>query len=855
MRRRLLPVLALAGLTATTLAAVAVPAAQAAPGDGLRATITRTSYGIPHVVADDFASLGFGQGFAAAEDIVCSLADTLLTGRGERSRWFGADARYRDEVTLDATNLQVDAFAGSLHQRGVVEELLQDPVRGPGTEVREMVRGYTAGLNAYLEDVGGPSGISDPACRGAAWVQPAQEIDLYYGIYFANLLASAGVFVGQIVDATPPSPTDPGLPSPDELPVGLPVAYQQPPAVLPDRDALLTALGRDPERPFGSNGTAVGGDATTTGRGMVLGNPHFPWRGRYRFTQSHLTIPGQYDVAGAMLHGSPVVNIGWNEGVAWTHTVSTAYRFTPYEYQLVPGAPTTYLTPEGPQELAHDLVDVQVLREDGSLETVTEDLYRTEDGYVVEDPATLQLWTPASVFALRDANAEHLKTLDAFHEMAKARTVQELAAAEDRTAGIPWVNTIAADRDGNALYADNSVVPNVPDSLVERCATPIGRVLFQLAGLPGLSGTLPGCDWLDDPDAARPGIFGPANLPDTVRRDFVANANDSYWLPNPQERLEGFARIIGCEQCERTLRTRQVYRYVLDRLDGTDGKAGPPKVSHEQLKGFEHENRVFAAELAREDDDLQDVCAAAGGGRACEVLAGWNGTDDVDSVGAHVFREFFLRTPDDRFAVPFDAADPVGTPRDLDEGNEAVVQAMTDAIAYLQEQGIPLDATLGDLQKAGDPGVPSIGLGGGPAGTGNVNVLSTSDRADTDALYGVDFGSSHIQAVAFTDEGVDASTILTYGVSTDPTRASSSDQTALFAQERWVDFPFEAAEVAADAQSRYEVTTAGRRALPLQAAAPVAAPLGALPATGLPVLLPALAVLFGGAAMAVRRRR
>ena len=32
---------------------------------------------------------------------------------------------------------------------------------------------------------------------------------------------------------------------------------------------------------------------------MLLGNPHFPWRGRYRFTQQHLTIPGKYDVAGA----------------------------------------------------------------------------------------------------------------------------------------------------------------------------------------------------------------------------------------------------------------------------------------------------------------------------------------------------------------------------------------------------------------------------------------------------------------------------------------------------------------------------------------------------------------------------
>ena len=58
------------------------------------------------------------------------------------------------------------------------------------------------------------------------------------------------------------------------------------------------------------------------------------------------------------------------------------------------------------------------------------------------------------------------------------------------------------------------------------------------------------------------------------RRDWVANANDSYWLPNPKQRLEGFARIIGCEKCERTLRTRMVYRYLLDRPRQGDSAKG-----------------------------------------------------------------------------------------------------------------------------------------------------------------------------------------------------------------------------------------------------------------------------------------
>ncbi|MFP5220582.1 MAG: penicillin acylase family protein [Actinomycetes bacterium] len=848
-RRRpaLLAAVAAIAVAAPPLAAVPAQAQEAGPS----AQVIRTSYGIPHITADDFESLAFGQAFAAAEDIACSLADTLLTARGERSRWFGPDERYTDEVTLSATNLQVDAFAKGLRQRQVVEELLADDVRGPSAEMREMVRGYVAGVNAYLADVGGAAGITDPACRGAGWVQQAEEIDLYYGIYFANLLASAGVFVPQIVGADPPTADEPGIP---DIPVS---------AASVDRDAVLTALGRDPDEPFGSNGTALGGDATTTGRGMVLGNPHFPWNGRYRFTQTHLRIPGEYEVAGGMLHGSPVVNIGWTEGVAWTHTVSTAYRFTPYEFQLVPGAPTRYLTPEGPKELERDVVEVVVRNEDGSLSTVEEDLYRTHLGYVIEAPEIFLTWSPAQVWALRDANAEHLKTLDVFHEMAKARTVGELAEAQDRTAGLPWVNTMAADSGGDALYADNSVVPNVPDELVERCATAVGRVLFELARLPGLSGTLPDCDWRDDADAARPGIFGPANLPDTTRRDWVVNANDSYWLPNPEQPLEGFDRIIGCEQCVRSLRTRMVYRYVMDRLAGSDGFGGPDLFTHEQLQRIQHENRVFAAELAREGDDLQDVCTAAGGGAACTVLAGWDGQDDVDSVGAHVFREFWLRTPSDRWEVPFSADDPVGTPRDLDEGNADVVAAMEEAIAFLQDEGIPFDAPLGSLQKAGDPGAPDVGLGGGPGGTGNASVLSTDERADTDALYGIWYGSSHIQAVAFDDDGVDAATILTYGQSVDPTRASSGDQTRLFGQERWVDFAFERDEVLDDAQECYVVDPGGRTDVSCAAiaaaerggATPPVQARATLPATGPAALVPlaGLALAVGG--LALRRRR
>jgi acyl-homoserine-lactone acylase len=798
--------LLLTGLVSVTGEAQATSvSARAATTPAYRAEITRTKYGIPHVVAKDFGSLGFGSGYASARTSICTLADTVLTARGQRSRYLGATGTYDDQVSMKGTNLQSDTLVTDLHDRQVVEKLLASRA-GPGKQAREMVAGYAAGVNAWLRKAGGASKVSDPGCRGAAYLKPdATALDIWYGVYLANLIASTGHFLPQITGATPPSASDPGIP---ELPVD--ARFADAPGQLPDKQKLLAALGKDPKSPFGSNATAIGGAASTTGRGMVLGNPHFPWRGRYRFTQQQLTIPGSYDVAGASLIGSPVVNIGWNKDVAWSHTVSTAYRFTPYEYQTL-GSPTSYLTTDGVKQLDKRDVKVVVRKAGGRLGTVTKHLYRTDQGYVLDDPASLMSWTPTSFFALRDANGEQLRTVDTFLEMGKATGARDLLARQDKAGGMPWVNTTAADRNGNALYADHSVVPNVSDALAQKCMTPVGRVLFTVAGLPGLDGARAGddCAWGTDSDAQRPGIFGPRNLPVAVRRDWVMNSNDSYWLPNPAQRLEGYARIIGCEKCQRTLRTRMVDRYVMDAL--AKGKISPAR-----LRGFEHQNRVLGAEVMGAGNDLVKVCEAAAGGDACPVLQRWDRHSDVESRGNQIFEEFVSRLPkqaltgaETYWTVPFDAADPVNTPRDLDETSSEVITAMKDAIAFLRSRHVPMNATWGSLQVAGDRGAPAIPLGGGLGDeAGNANALASRTPVTNRNRYKpVTYGSSHIEAVSFLDGGrVDARTILTYGQSEDPTSPWSKDQTALFGHKRWVGFAFTAAQIRADRISRVTVT-------------------------------------------------
>ncbi|MEZ0578510.1 penicillin acylase family protein [Nocardioides sp. MH1] len=790
MRRA--PVLAvaallLAPLVAATSPADAGPVRAAADPSPYHATIQITDHGIPHITADDWGSLGYGSGYAVADSSICNLADTLLTARGERSKYLGPNGRYADMVTPAATNLEVDAFVTDLHNRHVVEDLLASPA-GPSERAKQMVDGYVAGINRWIED----NAVTDPACAGAPWITPtATSLDLWYGVYMANLIASSGQFISAIVGADPATLDDPGLPV--DLP-NLPTNNTQARsfATKVNRDKLLRALGHDSA--FGSNATAIGGDDSSTGRGLLLGNPHFPWAGRYRFTQQQLTIPGQYDVAGASLIGSPVVNIGWNKDVAWSHTVSTAYRFTPYEY-FTPGPGTTYLSANGVRKQAeHRFVDVQARQPDGSIATVHEDLYRTPQGYVIDAPSMFMGWTAASFWAIRDANAEHLRTIDTFLNMGEATDVRDLLRRQDAGGGMPWVNTTAADSSGNALYADHSVVPNVTNALATRCMTPVGLVLKLVAGLPGLNGALAdgACKWGTDPDAQRPGIFGDQHLPDVVTRTWVMNANDSFWTPNNKIRLEGYPDIIGCEKCVRTMRTRMVQQYVVDRLK--QGKETPAT-----LRGHEYENRVRAGEIMRAGGKLDQVCAQTGETQACAVLKAWDGHSDASSVGYQIFEAFVTRAPTGTglWSVPFQPRDPLNTPRTMKTGPK-VVAAMKAAINAVRNAGVAFDATWGSLQVAGDRGAPAYPLGGGDGDlAGNANALASRlASTNTDRYKPVTYGSSHIQAISFLADGsVLPRTILTYSQYEDPTSPWSSDQTQLYSQEQWVDFPWTPTQV------------------------------------------------------------
>ena len=681
---------------AVGLMAALLPAPAAAQ-DGLDATIRRTPHGVPHIEAKDYAGLGYGYGYALAEDNLCTIAEQYVTVRGERSRFFGPDATYTWRANSSTNkNLESDFVFKRIIDARVVEGLLaKAPPNGPRPEVRELVRGYAAGYNRYLRATG-VANLPDPACRGQAWVRPIEEIDVYRRFYQLALLASTGVALDGIGGAQPPTPGIPPRPLPP----------------LSDFDPLV---GRLPLGGIGSNAYGLGSDKTSTGKGMLLGNPHFPWDGAERFYQAHLTIPGKIDVSGGSLFGVPLVLIGHTRGLAWSHTVSTAFRFTPFELTLVPGSPTTYLVDGQPQQMTSQAVTVQARTPSGGLEPRTRTLYSTRYGPVFTSLLGLPLfhWTPAKAFALGDANAGNFRYLNHFLETDLAQTTREYDAVLRRNQGIPWVNSIGADSRGEAYYADISVTPQVTDEQAQTCNTALGAGTFQLLRLPILDGSRSSCEWGRDADAIQPGTFGPSHMPSLFRRDYVTNSNDSYWLTNPKQPLTGFDRIIGDENTQRSLRTR------LGLI-----MAGSGLFSLARLQDTVFNNRQYAGELWR--DSAVQMCGTMALGEPCDVLARWDVRDDLDSRGALLFRRFaerVLALPDGGFSVPYSSADPVNTPRGLRTTDPAVQKALTDAVAELRGLGLPLGGRLGDVQ-AELRGGERIPIHGGPGEAGLFNAIN-----------------------------------------------------------------------------------------------------------------------------------
>ncbi|WP_367039055.1 penicillin acylase family protein [Streptomyces sp. Je 1-332] len=779
-RSRRLTALGISLLTASALLPSSAATAGAAdardgrPSDGgLSATVRYTQYGIPHILAKDYENLGFGTGWAQAADQVCTLAEGYVTVRGERSRHFGPKGKPDGSLSSATTNLSSDLYFGGVRDTRTVEKLLkQSAPAGPSATSKKLMRGFAAGYNAWLKQ----NRVTDPACKGAKWLRPITSLDVARQGFAVQVLGGQGRGTDGITAAQPPRAKDT-----DRAPE-------------PERTAKKArALFSADEAVMGSNAVAFSGKATANGKGLLLGNPHYPWQGGRRFWQSQQTIPGELNVSGGSLLGTSVVNIGFNRDVAWSHTVATGVTLNLHQLTLAPGDPTTYLVDGKREKMTKRTVEVPV--KGGP--PVTRTQWWTRYG-----PVTTSLgdqlplpWSAKTAYALNDPNATNMRGSDTDLGFGKARSTEGVLKALRDTQGLPWVNTVAADREGNSLLSQSQVLPRITDDLARRCSTDLGKTTYPESGVAVLDGSRGDCAIGSDEDAVQPGIFGPSKMPTLKNAPYAENSNDSAWLTNADRPITGYERIFGTIGTQRTMRTRGAIEDV-----AAMAKEGDLTVKDLQKQQFA--NRAPAGDLAA--DDAARACVALPGGtatgsdgkavdvrKACTALKAWDHSMDTDSKGALLFDRFWRKlvaaVPDaELWKVPFSATDPVRTPNTLNTAAPGFATALADTVAELKSADVALDAPLGENQFV-VRGSERLPIHGGTESIGVWNKVEPEWDAKGGGYTEVAHGSSHVQAVGW-DKGrcPKARTLLTYSQSSNPNSPHYSDQTRLYSDERWV---------------------------------------------------------------------
>ncbi|MBS1846674.1 MAG: penicillin acylase family protein, partial [Actinobacteria bacterium] len=721
-----------------------------------------TTGGVAHIRADDYYGLGFGQGFACARDNLGTIWDAAVKVRSERARFFGLGPE-SNFVASDLGYLALDVS-------GRAEALR----RAQSSTVADLVAGYTAGANAWLDEALA-TGVVPAWCDGAEWLVPLTEHDLYRTFVDSALMASGRNLVGLIGRAEAPGPEGPCAPSP------------------------LSALG---SANAASNGWAFGRDATACGGGLVVANPHFPWYGEARFWECHLTIPGEIDVYGASLIGLPGVHLGFNASIGWTHTFSRGHRFTLYRLDLAPGDPTRYRFGDEERAMEPATFETLVRTSNGELEPVRRTLWSSHHGPMVNLP--LLGWGTDVGFAYRDANIGNTGMLELFLGLDRARDLDDIEEVLASTRAMPWLNTIAADSSGDVLYIDASATPNLSEAAQrrfrERLATDPVAALLADNRVALLDGSDPDDSWVEEPGAREPGLVPHGRLPRLRRSDLVLNCNDSHWLSHPEAVLEGYSVLHGFERTPRSLRTRQ-------NLLQTGALADAGSVTAEDALTVIVQGATLTARLLRDDvverlGHHEELRAVA------EILAQWDGTVGVDARGAVLWREFLAGfAPGDfvdagaLFGRPFDVAEPIRTPDGLarapEGGEDPVVVAMRAALEVLAAAGVEADARLGDVQWA-RCGAERIGVPGGCEVEGVANVLGAVGALASQSLvpvpdapdmlppragrtglatggYQVGYGTSLLFAVELGPDGPRGLGLLAYGQSEDHTAPGAAE--------------------------------------------------------------------------------
>lgn len=692
-----------------------------------RVEIRRTSHGVPHILAEDFGALGYGLAWAQLEDHGQRIILNLVRARGELGTVFGRDS------------LESDFAFQESHARAVETYHLLD------ADLRHVFEGWSAAANRWVETHGAEYAAwrlrpFTPQDAAALWtdetVEPATRT-------FLRALARRH---GE---------------GADDSPAGL-------------AGELAAEVRKDN---IGSNAWAFAPSRTTSGRAILLRNPHLSWRDFWygNYYEAHITVPGKVNFYGDFRVGFPLYfNGGFNDHLGWATTNNAPDLEEVYALDLDPRR-TDHVLFDGASLPLERVILRASWRNGDALTSESRAVWRTPIGPVLER-------RDGKAYVLKSPGWGEYRKAEQFLRMMRARNLAEWKAAVAMRAHTES-NLTYADRDGNVFYFWNAALPRRPHPSGGDTAAVPARTTDDI--------------WTT--------LYEPEALPQLLnpRSGYLQNANDPYHFTNLESVIDS-AKFPPPDFPSPDLRLRSQLSLALI--------TSQRKVGLDDVVRLKHSPRMLGAERFA-DDLIAAVRAANPSGDVADGLAAieaWDRTASADARGAMLFVDWFdaylqgsgasgAERWRKAWATPWDPARPVSTPDGLADPVRAA-EAFAKAVAGVKLRHGRVDPAWGEVVRVrrGDVDVPVMGC---PGLYGCFRVLGV--RPSGDGKFEVAGGDGWVLAVEFGKDGPRARSILAYGASSLPDSPWFSDQAAMYARGEMKPVRFSEAQIAGDLVKAY----------------------------------------------------
>jgi acyl-homoserine-lactone acylase len=712
------------------LACGVVPAAGDDSGDDALAsqvTIRRDKFGVPHIWAVTEEAAAFGHGYAVAEDHCLVLARLLLRARNEEAAYFGEKFA------------ESDLLGKTFHMyEGAATGYAQSP-----PWVQRILDGYAAGYNRY---------VRQHRAELPEWVKPATAVELLaHGRRV--VLMEFSMNLAQLKDIGKDK----------------------------KKSAGLNRWTDDCTK--GSNMWAIGRERSASGNALLLGNPHLDWSGSQTWCEVQLTVPGKMNMYGATLVGSPVITIGFNEYLGWSHTVNLHDSEDVYELTLNLNDPQRYVYDGKPVPMRREEIAIKIKTDSGLVEK-KQDVWWSHYGPVMKVEG-------GKAYALKSASLNEYGMVEQWNRMGKATNLQDFRRVLDMQT-LPMFNICYADKRGTVFYLFNGRFPDRPAG-------------YNWEGV--VAGGTSITEWNHVlPQHRLPALVNP-------KGGYVQNCNSAPWYTNLNQIIDRKDYPADLTPNFNSMRTQ----LSLEMIENE------PKISLEKVLRDKYNTKLLLADRVKED-----VLKAIRGqtvnsiplDEAAELLQQWDNTTARDSKGSFLFTEFWRRygrQAEKPYRVEWDEKHPATTPVGLGEP-ETAREAMAATVKELKQEYGTLAMAWGDVHRLrrGTLDVPLGGFlgeyrdpkdydsfrGGRFGEYGSFRVIRYNKEKDKDDKYAARGGDSYVFAVEFTPLPT-AHSICAYSQSDDPKSPHHTDQSELFAKEQWKPVWFMEEDIAKNLERAY----------------------------------------------------